>query len=54
MSNSSGFGGAIKVQFSESSMSDLTDAILGRRTSKPALYSSQIPDPQIIRESIEE
>ena len=34
-------------------MSDLTDAILGRRTSKPALYSSQIPDPQIIRESIE-
>ena len=24
-------------------MSDLTDAILGRRTSKPALYSSQIP-----------
>lgn len=34
-------------------MSDLTSAILNRRTTKPSLYSDRIPDPEIIRKNIE-
>ena len=34
-------------------MSDLTSAILKRRTIKPSLYSDRIPDPEIIRKNIE-
>jgi nitroreductase len=34
-------------------MPELTDAILGRRTSKPATFSKDPPDPKIIRKCIE-
>ena len=49
LSNSSGFGGANVSVISKSLMSDLTSAILNRRTTKPSLYSDRIPDPEIIK-----
>ena len=34
-------------------MSDLVDAILGRRTIKPSTYSENIPDPKMIRKLVD-